>query len=73
MPTMNLTPDMETGIGRWPEDKFVRAVKYGQVEGEPSLRYPMQPYVHLSDDEVKAIYAYLRTLDPVSNKVEREF
>ena len=71
--TMNLTPDLETGIGRWPEEKFVKAVKYGQKDGEPALRYPMLPYVHLSDSEVKAIYAYLRTIPSVKNEVEREF
>ena len=68
--TPNLTPD-ETGIGSWSEDQFVKAVKYGLKEGEEALQYPMQPYTLLTDDEAKAIYAYLRTVPPISNKVAR--
>ena len=54
--TQNLTPDMETGIGSWTEEKFIRAIRFGLKEGEPALRYPMQPYSRLSDEEVGAIY-----------------
>ncbi|RYF82167.1 MAG: c-type cytochrome [Chitinophagaceae bacterium] len=70
----NLTMDEETGIGKWTEDEFVRAVKTGIVPGgQPSLRQPMKPYVDLSDNEVRAIYAYLKTLPSIKNKVERNF
>jgi mono/diheme cytochrome c family protein len=71
MPTPNLSPDQETGIGSWSEDKFVNAVKNGVVEGQPALRYPMVPFVYLTDQEAKAIYAYLKTVPPGKNKVER--
>jgi mono/diheme cytochrome c family protein len=67
--TSNLTPDKETGIGLWPEEKFIRALKYGIVDGRPALRYPMVPYVHLSDYEAGSIYAYLMTIPPISNKI----
>ena len=63
--------DEETGIDKWSEDDFVKAVKRGIVPNGPGLRPPMKPYVYLSDGEVKAIYAYLKTIPKVNNKVER--
>ena len=71
--TQNLTPDEETGIGSWSEEKFVKAIKYGVKEGEPALRYPMLPYATLTDDEAKAIYAYLKTVPAIKNNVDRTF
>jgi len=70
--TLNLTPDEETGIGKWTEEEFVKAVKAGIVPSGPALRYPMMPYYQLTDKEAKAIYAYLRTVPPVKNKIERD-
>lgn len=67
----NLTPDRETGIGSWSKEAFINAVKYGRVEGEPALVYPMMPYTQLTDDEAGAIYDYLMTIPPINNKVER--
>jgi len=69
--TSNITPDQETGIGNWTEEQFVKALKYGLVDGKPALRYPMVPFVHLTDSEAKAIFAYLKTIPPIKNKVER--
>ncbi len=71
MVTLNLTPDKETGIGNWTEEQFVKAVKWGMIDGEPALRYPMVPYPQLTDHEAKAIYAYLQTVPPVNNPVKR--
>ncbi|MBK8502520.1 MAG: c-type cytochrome [Saprospiraceae bacterium] len=71
MPTSNLTPDMETGIGTWTAEQFVKAVKNGFVEGQEALRYPMTPYVYLTDDEAKAIYLYLKSIPSIKNKVDR--
>ncbi len=71
MMTQNLTPDPETGIGRWSEDRFVDALKYGKMVDQPALRYPMMPFVYLSDREAKAIYAYLQTVPPIVNKAPR--
>lgn len=72
--SMNLTMDEETGIGKWSEDEFVKAVKTGIVPNDqPALRTPMKPYAYLSDGEVKAIYAYLKTVPTIKNKVERKF
>lgn len=69
--TPNLTPDKETGIGNWTPEQFIKAVKYGIKDGEAALQIPMAPYVQLTDMEAKAIYDYLMTIPPISNKVER--
>jgi len=71
--SLNISPDENTGIGRWSGDEFVRALKSGIVPGnQPALRYPMVPYNNLTDKEAKAIYAYLRTVPKQNNKVERK-
>lgn len=68
----NLTMDEETGIGKWSEADFVKAVKTGVTPGSRhALRPPMKPYSFLSDGEAKAIYAYLKTIPKIKNKVER--
>lgn len=69
--TMNLTPDKETGIGNWSEEKFVKALKYGIKDGEPALRYPMVPFAQLTDHEAASIYAYLFTVPAINKKVPR--
>ena len=67
----NLTMDEETGIGKWSEEDFVKAVKTGIMPNGGGFRPPMKPYPYLSDGEVKAVYAYLKTIPKVNNKVER--
>jgi len=69
VPTANLTPDPETGIGRWTEEQFRRALVEGIRPDNRPLRYPMVPYRILDDDEVSAIFAYLRSVPPLVNKV----
>lgn len=70
--SLNITMDKTNGIGSWTEDEFIRAVKSSVVPGNKhALRYPMQPYMNLTDNEVKAIYAYLKTIPTLDNKVER--
>jgi cytochrome c2 len=70
--TLNITQDETNGIGKWSEDEFIKAVKFGIVPGnQPGLRYPMIPYSNLTDKEAKAIYAYLKTVPKQPNKVER--
>ena len=71
--TANISPDNATGIGSWNKEQFIKATKFGIKEGEPGLRYPMQPYARLTDHEVGAIYEYLKTVPPISNEVERVF
>ena len=67
--TANITPDKATGIGNWTEEDFIKTVKYGmRPNGEP-VKYPMEPYSGLDSAEVKAIFAYLKTIPSISNKV----
>jgi mono/diheme cytochrome c family protein len=68
--TANLTPDGETGIGRWTGDEFRRALKDGIRPDNRPLRYPMVPYRPLTDEEADAIFAYLRSVPPVRNAVK---
>ena len=65
----NLTPDTNTGIGRWTDETFVRAMRYGETP-YGSLYYPAFPYPHftkMTRDDVLAIRAYLGSLAPVAN------
>jgi hypothetical protein len=71
--SLNLTMDEETGIGKWTEEEFVTAVKTGIVpNGQGAVRPPMRPFTELSDGEAKAIYAYLKTIPKIKNKVDRK-
>jgi mono/diheme cytochrome c family protein len=63
----NITPDPETGIGTWSEAAFARAVREG-VARDGSHLFPAFPYDHftkLSNDDVRALYAYFMTRAPV--------
>jgi mono/diheme cytochrome c family protein len=63
----NITPDAETGIGRWSEAAFQRAMRLG-VDREGRHLYPTFPYDHftnVSDEDDRALYAYLMTREPV--------
>jgi mono/diheme cytochrome c family protein len=63
----NITPDAETGIGRWSEVAFRRAMRSG-VDREGRHLYPTFPYdhfTHVSDEDDRALYAYLMTRRPV--------
>jgi hypothetical protein len=66
--TPNLTPDMETGIGRWTEDQFVRAVRDGVRPDGRRLSAPMFAYQELSDAEARAVYAYLRSIPAIRQR-----
>lgn len=69
--TANLTPDPETGIGKWTEADFVRAVRKGFRPDGRVLHYPMEPKPEIEDDDAAAIYAYLRTIPKIRNAVKR--
>jgi mono/diheme cytochrome c family protein len=63
----NITPDAETGIGRWPEAAFHRAMRSG-VNRDGQHLYPTFPYDHftnVSDEDDRALYAFLMTRPPV--------
>ena len=69
----NLTPD-ETGIGSWSLEQFKIAITKGKMkgleDGRPLLPpMPWQNYAYMMDEDVAAIYAYLRSVPPVKNVV----
>jgi len=66
----NLTPDPETGIGDWTFEVFSESLRTGMYVGEirPYLP-PMPTYDQMTDEELHAIFAYLRSIDPVRNEV----
>ena len=64
----NITPDKETGIGLWTKAQFKRAMHEG-VDANGRHLYPVFPYqsyTKVSDEDVSAIFSYLRTLQPES-------
>src|SRR6476661_10337183 len=69
----NLTSD-STGIGNWTEAQFLTAIRKGKSKGIESNRdllppMPWQNFSHLSDDDLRAIFAYLKSTKPVHNVV----
>ena len=69
---INLTPDENTGIGSWSEETFVQALRTGRHMGvsRPILPpMPWQNFRNFSDEDLKSIYAYLRSIPPVKNRV----
>jgi len=70
--TANLTPDTETGLGDWTEEMFIRTMRTGlhQGKGRPVLPpMPWSVYGQLTDNDLKDLFAYLRSLKPVRNRV----
>ena len=70
----NLTPDRRTGLGDWTPDMFVAAMRGGHHMGIPSARpiLPPMPWMNLrelTDDDLRAIFAYLRTIPAIPNRV----
>jgi mono/diheme cytochrome c family protein len=63
----NITPDKETGIGNWDEAQFLTAVTTG-VTPDSTVLVPHMPYAYFkscTENDLKAIYLYLRTLPPI--------
>jgi mono/diheme cytochrome c family protein len=78
--TANITPDPETGIGEWSEERFVKKFRdYANFAGGATAipaatqaNFTLMPWPRLSqmpEEDLKAIYAYLRTLKPIRNPV----
>lgn len=66
--TKNITPDVETGIGRYTDAEIARALRYG-VHPDGTVVYDFMPYHHTSDEDLIAIISYLRAQKPVRNEV----
>jgi hypothetical protein len=81
--TANLTPDVETGIGGWSKESFIARIRAhgvaGQAGQEPAVVAPAQMqsimpwtmYAGMTDDDLGAIFEYLRTVPPKKNAVTK--
>jgi len=71
--TANLTPD-DTGLANWTLDQFKIAIRHGKYHGMENGRnllppMPWETYRFMSDDEMAAVFAYLKTIKPINNLV----
>lgn len=70
---MNLTPDSLTGIGTWTEEIFIKTIRSGKHWGAGRPIMPPMPwfnYAKLTDEDISAVYAYLRSIPPIVNHVQ---
>ena len=70
--TANLTPDAETGLGDWTQRDFMQTIRTGRHMGRGRAVLPPMPipvYNNFSDDDLASIYAYLRTVPAIRNRV----
>ncbi len=71
---VNLTPDKETGLAEWSEEAFIRSMRTGKHQGQPNGRdilppMPSEDFKEATDEDLKAIWAYLRSIPPIRNRV----
>lgn len=67
----NITPDPETGIGKWTDDQIARAIREG-VDKQGRTLFPIMPYQEfkvVSDEDVASVVVYIRTLAPVRSQL----
>jgi cytochrome c553 len=67
----NLTPD-KTGIGDWTETQFIKTLRTGRHQGEGRPLLPPMPWASagaMTDEDLKAVFAYLKSLKPIANAV----
>ena len=70
--TANLTPDENTGLGIWTEEMFMKALRTGRHMGASREILPPMPwfnYGKMTDEDLKAVYAYLRSIPAIHNRV----
>jgi len=70
--TANLTPDEDTGIGSWSEEIFINTLRTGKHWGQSRAILPPMPwfnYGRMTDEDLKAVFTYLRSIPPVHNRV----
>lgn len=70
--TANLTPDQNTGLGIWTEEMFVKALRTGRHMGASREILPPMPwsnYGQMTDADLSALYAYLRSIPAIHNRV----
>jgi hypothetical protein len=69
----NLTPDPETGAGRWTDDQLARSIREG-IGHDGRALFPMMPYTHyreMSDEDVASVIVYLRSLPAVRRELPK--
>lgn len=67
----NLTPH-KTGLGEWTEAQFIKTIRRGRHQGDGRALLPPMPwynYASMSNDDLKAVWAYLRSIKPIDNTV----
>jgi hypothetical protein len=79
--SLNITPDNETGIGTWTKEDFIARFRFysGEeahnvpvnIEKDFNTPMPWLMYAGMTDEDLGALYDYLRTVTPVKNRVER--
>lgn len=70
--TANLTPDAETGLGKWTLQMFVDTIRNGRHKGRGRLVLPPMPipmYRNFSDEDLTAIFTFLQSIPAVQNRV----
>lgn len=69
----NITPDKETGIGNWTDDQIIAAIREGKRPDGSIIGPPMPIWLYreMSDRDVRAIVAYLRSVKPIRNQVPK--
>lgn len=70
--TANLTPDAETGLGKWTLATFMQAIRTGRHMGRGRQILPPMPYAmyrNFTDEDLEAIFSFLRSVPPVKNRV----
>jgi mono/diheme cytochrome c family protein len=69
---VNLTPDSETGLGKWTQGQFIAAMRTGKHLGASRPILPPMPWPaigQMTDADLKAVFAYLRSIPPIRNRV----
>jgi mono/diheme cytochrome c family protein len=69
----NLTPDPETGLGRWTDAEIIRAFRHGQSrDGRPLVPImPWPSYAAITESDAQAVVAFLRTIPPIRHQAPR--
>jgi len=61
----------DTGIGNWSKEDFKRAIRQSIGKNNNIITFPMPAFVELSDNEISAIYAYLKTVPKINHRVKK--